>query len=297
MRGSKGGSPRGHRQQEEQPAAGEMESQSYDEESELPDLIMDIEDDVLQGQEYEESEVSAETSQDKSRAFFKGLALLGLVLCLVLLALLVYFGATYAGASGKLRTARDSLQNTTEGYLKLQQQVQLREEQFCTQFRNSTEHWLHLFCEKYECPSRICDPGWLLFGRSCFRFLNISRSWDQSREACAELQGHLAIIGSEKVQTFLSEQVKDLSHWIGLTDKVTEGSWVWVDGTKVVDGTTFWANGEPDNAYNRTLRETENCGLLSQRGWADQVCARHFPAICEKSAIRLHLIFQRARRG
>ncbi|XP_072131639.1 uncharacterized protein [Mobula birostris] len=230
MQGSKGGSPWGH---EDRQAAGEAEAPAHEEESDLPDLIMEIEDDVLQEEEYNERRG---TSQNKCQLVVKALALLGLMVCLVLLGLVAYFGAIYARMQGRLRQAQDGLQDTTERYLRLQQSARMREEQYCGRFRNSTQHWLHLFCEKYECPSRICDPGWVLLGRSCFLFSNVSQSWEQSGEACAQLQGHLAIVSSKKIQNFLLGHGRAPLYWIGLTDKVTEGSWVWVDGTKVADG-------------------------------------------------------------
>ncbi|XP_078064052.1 C-type lectin domain family 4 member E-like [Mustelus asterias] len=78
-----------------------------------------------------------------------------------------------------------------------------------------------------------------------------------------------------------------------MTDSVVEGNWIWVDGSKVRDGITLWAAGQPDNAWNRTHRATEDCGVMRQRRWYDEVCDAKFPAVCEKNAIRLHLIFQR----
>uniref|UniRef100_UPI00398E55C8 C-type lectin domain family 4 member E-like n=1 Tax=Pristiophorus japonicus TaxID=55135 RepID=UPI00398E55C8 len=302
MRGSKGVSPRhsGRKEADDNhPPGGEGTSVEHDEDNELPDLIMDIDDDVLDDRDYDESE-SQEASvsyKSKTQGIFMGLALLGLLVCIVLLCLVAYFATTYSRASDQLKAARDNLRNATENHLKLRQQLQLREEQHCTQFQNSTEHWLHLFCEKYECPSRICEPGWFLHLSSCYIFTNTSLTWEQSREACAGRQSQLVVIGNDKVQNFLSAQAKEKSYWIGMTDVVSEGSWIWVDGTKVIDRTTFWAAGQPDNAFNRTTRRTENCGILSQHRWYDESCLRTFPAICERTAIRLHLVFQRIRRS
>ncbi|XP_078061814.1 C-type lectin domain family 4 member E-like [Mustelus asterias] len=121
--------------------------------------------------------------------------------------------------------------------MKLQQQTRW-EKSDCTHLKNSTEHWLHLFCEKYECPSRICDPGWLLYSRSCFLLTNSNLGWVQSKELCASKQAHLAIANHDRIQNFLFEQVKDKAYWIGMTDSVVEGNWIWVDGSKVRDGIT-----------------------------------------------------------
>ncbi|XP_059499809.1 C-type lectin domain family 10 member A-like, partial [Stegostoma tigrinum] len=197
------------------------------------------------------------------------------------------------GASEDLQYARDTLQNTTESYLKLQEQAKQRQQLDCSRFKNTTEHWLHLFCEKYECPSRICDPGWYLQSTSCFLFSKTALNWEKSRQMCESKRAHLAVVSQSQAQNFLSEHAKDTAYWIGLSDTVTEGSWIWVDGSKVAEGPTFWAPGQPDNAFDRMSGMRENCGLLRARRWWDEVCADAYPAICEKTAIRLHLIFQR----
>ncbi|XP_078390926.1 low affinity immunoglobulin epsilon Fc receptor-like [Cetorhinus maximus] len=259
MRGSKGlpRNPGRRGVDDDGSTGGDVDSLEYDEDDDLPDLIMDIEDDVLEEQDYDEVE------------------------------------RQNVGASENLHIVRDRVQNATDSLHNLQEQTQLKDQQDCTRFQNTTEHWLHLFCEKYECPSSICDPGWLQYSRSCFRLTDTRLSWEQSKELCSSKQGHLAIVNNDRVQNFLFEQAKEASYWIGMTDSVTEGIWMWVDGTKVMDGKTFWGPGQPDNAFSRTYRMRENCGLMRLRRWYDEACGAKFPAICEKNAIRLHLIFQR----
>ncbi|XP_038677099.1 C-type lectin domain family 6 member A-like [Scyliorhinus canicula] len=293
MRGAKG-QPGRREADDERATGGDTESLEY-EEDDLPDLIMNIEDDVLDDRENEDAE-RAPSDDRKTRVMFMALAITGLLACVVLICLVAYFATTYVGASEDLQVARDNLQNTTESYLKLQQQAKHREQLDCTRFKNTTEHWLHLFCEKYECPSRICDPGWLLFSRSCFLLTNTRLSWEQSKDLCLSKHGHLAIANHDQVQNFLFEQAKEMAYWIGMSDSLTEGNWIWMDGSKVKDGITFWGPGQPDNVWNRTYRTAENCGLMRQRQWFDEACGAKYPAACEKNAIRLHLIFQRMMR-
>ncbi|XP_067881471.1 uncharacterized protein [Heterodontus francisci] len=210
MRGTRGSSPRygGRREQIDDLArGGDVDSLEYEEDNELPDLIMNIDNDVLEDRDEDTESKDASVGYKRTQTIFMVLAVLGFVACIVLLCLVAYFATTYVNASGNLQVARDSLQNTTESYLKLQQQAKQREEAHCTQFRNSTEHWLHLFCEKYECPSRICDPGWLLNSRNCYLFTNTRLTWEQSRALCLNRHGHLAIASNSKVQVLWYEQL------------------------------------------------------------------------------------------
>ncbi|XP_078391436.1 C-type lectin domain family 4 member C-like [Cetorhinus maximus] len=296
MKGSKGlpRNPGRRGVDDDRATGGDVESLDYDEDNDMPDLIMDIEDDVSDERDYEEVESQRAALREKRfQTIFVALAIAGVIACVGLLCLVAYFAMKYVGASENLHIARDRVQNATESLHKLQEQTQLKDQQDCTRFQNTTEHWLHLFCEKYECPSSICDPGWLQYSRSCFLLTDTRLSWEQSKELCSSQQGHLAIVNNDQVQNFLFEQAKEASYWIGMTDSVTEGIWMWVDGTKVMDGKTFWGPGQPDNAFSRTYRMRENCGLMRLRRWYDEACGAKFPAICEKNAIRLHLIFQR----
>ncbi|KAM7009667.1 LOW QUALITY PROTEIN: uncharacterized protein LKV04_001603 [Tautogolabrus adspersus] len=68
--------------------------------------------------------------------------------------------------------------------------------------------------------------------------------------------------------------------WIGLTDRETEGTWKWVDGTPLT--TSFWAPSEPNNSGNRN----EDCGEMKhdmENNWNDEHCDTQRLWICEKT--------------
>ncbi|GCB78419.1 hypothetical protein scyTo_0021200 [Scyliorhinus torazame] len=94
MRGAKG-SPRqpGRREADDERATGgDTESLEY-EEDDLPDLIMNIEDDVLDDRENEDAE-RASGDDRKTKVMFMALALAGLLACVVLICLVAYFATT-----------------------------------------------------------------------------------------------------------------------------------------------------------------------------------------------------------
>ncbi|XP_066469002.1 C-type lectin domain family 4 member M-like [Tiliqua scincoides] len=66
--------------------------------------------------------------------------------------------------------------------------------------------------------------------------------------------------------------------WIGLSDTVTEGKWVWVDGTPL--SLSFWRRGEP----NDSGEGGEDCATLQFNGqWNDVSCSTSDFWICEKT--------------
>ncbi|XP_059167873.1 uncharacterized protein LOC131949930 [Physella acuta] len=64
--------------------------------------------------------------------------------------------------------------------------------------------------------------------------------------------------------------------WLGATDGLREGEWVWTDGTKA-NLTSMWRAGEP-NSYNN---KSEDCLDISEwENLNDEACSRAFPFIC-----------------
>ena len=54
--------------------------------------------------------------------------------------------------------------------------------------------------------------------------------------------------------------------WIGASDEMTEGTWLWRDGSPV--SWTYWAPPNPDGGYN------ENCAIWhnSMQAWDSAAC-------------------------
>ncbi|XP_077965039.1 C-type lectin domain family 4 member M-like isoform X4 [Gasterosteus aculeatus] len=121
--------------------------------------------------------------------------------------------------------------------------------------------------------------GWVYFNQSFYYISSSQMSWQDSRDDCLQNGSDLIIITSKEEQDF-ARQFKKRS-WIGLTDRETEGTWKWVDGTELKE--RYWTTGEP-NSY---LGSNEDCGEMKfyeeQHNWNDLECSYKNFWICEKA--------------
>jgi len=71
-------------------------------------------------------------------------------------------------------------------------------------------------------------------------------TWTAAAAQALANGGHLAVVPNAQVNNFLQANNSGLQAYIGLTDEVTEGTFLWVDGTPL--NYTNWSPGEPNNA-------------------------------------------------
>ena len=129
----------------------------------------------------------------------------------------------------------------------------------------------------------------------CYHFLKGPISWMQAKASCEEMNMRLAEIETEEENRALTNEARNMLRpieakylWIGLTDRATEGTWVWSSGREA----TYmpWCSGQPDN-YGRV----EHCALMDifynkpLGKWSDFNCdsgnsgTATFGAICKLS--------------
>ncbi|XP_070710707.1 CD209 antigen-like protein C [Pempheris klunzingeri] len=125
-----------------------------------------------------------------------------------------------------------------------------------------------------------CPQGWLMFGSSCYYISSQRRSWDASRQDCVQRDADLVVINSTQEQAFLTGFT--MAAWVGMTDREEEGTWIWVDGTRVDKDRLQWARGQPDGAFGG-----EDCGdlrtMIDFIGLNDFMCSARNQWICEKT--------------
>ncbi|KAM6038314.1 hepatic lectin-like [Chlamydotis macqueenii] len=148
--------------------------------------------------------------------------------------------------------------------------------------------WTHKYYEELQdiavliCRSVVdnkkCSAGWKTFERSCYSFSTERMSWWDAKEVCANQGAHLVIVNSEQEQKFLKDNINGSStYWLGVTDQLEEGSWVWTNGEKT--SISFWNTWKENRE-----KEQKDCGSIGPDGvWSDAVCSRPKRWICEKS--------------
>uniref|UniRef100_A0A8C9Z6R9 C-type lectin domain-containing protein n=1 Tax=Sander lucioperca TaxID=283035 RepID=A0A8C9Z6R9_SANLU len=134
-----------------------------------------------------------------------------------------------------------------------------------------------------HCVEGSCPPGWTQFGSRCFSFNFQGKSWIDAESFCKAAGGNLASVHSEEEHVFLRTFINQvtgayITSWMGGSDSVQEGVWMWSDGS------TFdyksWAWGQPDN-----FLLVEHCLLINYLGinWNDAPCNIILPFLCSKN--------------
>ena len=113
-------------------------------------------------------------------------------------------------------------------------------------------------------------------------------SWTQAQEKCVEMGGQLATVSNAAENSQIIQMAmmgKRDAYWLGATDKVKEGQWVWVDGRPMTY--TNWGRYQPNNKqlaehYLVVIVRSKNASL--NKTWSDQpkTADGHRPGfICE----------------
>jgi hypothetical protein len=125
-----------------------------------------------------------------------------------------------------------------------------------------------------------------------YKFFEKPASWSNAQANCEDLGGNLAHIGSYGEDGRAWAECASSRCWIGLNDRVKEGSFVWTDGSVLGDlGFSHWAVGEPNNAgVADSSKEGEDCVYLhgatyqpfsKRQYWGDHPCGEEMAYICE----------------
>jgi Ca2+-binding RTX toxin-like protein len=108
-------------------------------------------------------------------------------------------------------------------------------------------------------------------------FLSDSAPWEGAQSQARSLGGNLVTINNQAEQDWLQNTFgKNQTFWIGATDKVTEGTFRWINGE--ISAFANWNKGEPNNVGNEDYAE-----LLNMGKWNDSGSTKKQKAIIEVS--------------
>ena len=128
-----------------------------------------------------------------------------------------------------------------------------------------------------ECTS-ACADGYTEVGSKCFSAIAGPANYLDAITACCSEGGTLATIESQAEQDAVYALTGDTGAWIGLTDFMAEGTFVWVDGTAL--SYTNWRPNQPNNGG-----DTQHCTWIRpDGGWDDVICTKEQAYVCQTAA-------------
>ncbi|KAL6479844.1 hypothetical protein MHYP_G00108770 [Metynnis hypsauchen] len=116
----------------------------------------------------------------------------------------------------------------------------------------------------------------------CFKFFRTELIWTEAETECLKYGGNLASVHSVREHLFLQNFVKQATGsltraWLGASDCVTEGTWLWSDGSKM--NFKDWGPTQPSNYLGKENCLEINYGDTHQ--WNDDACDVRKPFVCE----------------
>ena len=114
---------------------------------------------------------------------------------------------------------------------------------------------------------------------SCFVFFLGPKAQAGAAADCAAIGGHLAAITSAETNALVTTILSNKNTFIGATDAVTEGAFVWHDANPLTY--TNWRTGEPNNGGGSAQ---EQCAIIlgAENGkWDDRPCGNSYAYLCQ----------------
>ncbi len=126
-----------------------------------------------------------------------------------------------------------------------------------------------------------CDGS--TFEGRCYKGIKTQLSWDAAETECGKWGGHLASAASAEENAHILKVFLDLdeqlaSFWIGLSDTVKQGQYLWIDGT-----VTNYLNWSKDANYPLTIPMRSGAAMHYQKAtWINANKAAKRPSVCER---------------
>ncbi|XP_059175714.1 macrophage mannose receptor 1-like [Physella acuta] len=147
--------------------------------------------------------------------------------------------------------------------------------------------------DSLECFSKTAT----MFDNNCYELFTTAKNWTEANRYCSNFNGTriLAKVSSPSVlRYFISIIQSGTRVWLGASDQLQEGEWVWTDGT-MANLTSMWNKREPNDKFGNEdcleilgygTRQTQIQKLTQQR-------IRHYEQPPQHLALLQREMFQR----
>ncbi|GFR87091.1 macrophage mannose receptor 1 [Elysia marginata] len=163
----------------------------------------------------------------------------------------------------------------------------------CVTVNSSSGFWSSTGCSSKrgrvceEVKVALCEDGWIPSSHSqtCVMVFGQPAHWTVARKTCREHGGELVMILNKDTNRFLADQIMSLEDgvWIGFNDRLTEGSFKWLDYVEDYEF-TIWADHEPAIAEDKDcvfLHKTITGNETTGYAWSVENCTKKLGFICE----------------
>ncbi|KAK7478820.1 hypothetical protein BaRGS_00029919 [Batillaria attramentaria] len=126
--------------------------------------------------------------------------------------------------------------------------------------------------------------GWTHFHNSCYGVGHEAVTWADAVEICRQFGAHLADVETSSENEF----IKDLGRsrgfagtWLGATDIMAEGRWVWTASGHVTEGHNGFSDWYPGQPGSHTGQRCMMAEKTYDYRWGDYECFHTRNFICE----------------
>ena len=114
----------------------------------------------------------------------------------------------------------------------------------------------------------MCKPGWSYFGGVCYSTSQTCKNWTEAQKTCQSYSANLINVRNQEENVYVQHRLNGAKGWIGLSDRDTEGTFVWADNYPT--NFTYWAENQPNNFNNEDCVHT--LGVRHSFMWNDVSC-------------------------
>ena len=129
-------------------------------------------------------------------------------------------------------------------------------------------YYIPLFIVIWFVPADVCKPGWSYFGGICYSTSQTCKNWTEAQKTCQSYSANLISVRNQEENVYIQHRLNGAKGWIGLSDRDTEGTFVWADNK--LSNFTYWAKNQPNNFNNEDCVHT--LGVRHSFMWNDVSC-------------------------